>query len=188
MKLNICELNDGFAPYGRVVTGYPLSGLAQALEQVPLGQPLLYAPYEERFNAVEDATVCGDRFFGGLPYQWGHCSGQNARVAALRWHGGGQLCLGTADFVLLVAHRQEVADGVVPAACVRAFRVPAGVAVEIYDTTLRSLPCSYQGEPFRVLIGLYYATGSAFTVDGAQDDLLCARNTWQAALSEPVEV
>lgn len=191
MKMDICELNADFAPYGRVVAGYPFAGLMAALKRLPASENLVFAPHEERLYAAPDAEVCGERFFGGLPYQWGYCSGKNRRAAALRWHGGGQLCLGAEDFILLVARRQDLQDNALPASRVRAFRVPAGVAVELYDTTLRSLPCSCQGQPFRVLIGLYYATGSALALDGAldaQDALLCARNTWQVGLAEEIEV
>ena len=43
--------------------------------------------------------------------------------------------------VLLLARQEEIEDGVLDTEKVKAFRVPAGVLVEVYATTLHYAPC-----------------------------------------------
>ena len=49
--------------------------------------------------------------------------------------------LGTEDFVLLLARMEDIEDGKLDTAKVKAFRAPAGTLVEVYATTLHYAPC-----------------------------------------------
>ena len=61
---------------------------------------------------------------------------------------------GARDFILLVAHRWEIEDGKLDTACVKAFRVPAGTLVEVFNTTLHYTPCMVDDGGFQVMVAL----------------------------------
>ena len=79
--------------------------------------------------------------YGGMPVELGWCNGHNTKLNCLEYHRDSEFNLGTEDFVLLLARQEEIEDGVLDTAKVKAFRVPAGVLVEVYATTLHYAPC-----------------------------------------------
>ncbi|MCI8838785.1 MAG: DUF4867 family protein [Oscillospiraceae bacterium] len=74
---------------------------------------------------------------------------------------------------------------------VRAFRVPAGVLVEVYATTLHYAPChTDEAEGFRVAVALPRGTNEAKPAIKAiteEDQLLWARNKWLLAHEDSAE-
>ena len=92
--------------------------------------------------------------FGGRTAQLGWCNGHNTRLNCLEYHRASEFNLGTRDFILLLAKLDEVEGGVLDTACVKAFRAPAGVLVEVFATTLHYAPCMVDAEGFRVLVAL----------------------------------
>ena len=53
-----------------------------------------------------------------------------------------------------MAHRWEIEDGKLDTACVKAFRVPAGTLVEVFNTTLHYTPCMVDDGGFQVMVAL----------------------------------
>ena len=80
--------------------------------------------------------------YGGMPIQLGWCNGHNTKLNCLEYHRDSELNLGSRDFILLVAKREDMEDGRLDTAKVQAFHCPAGVLVEVYATTLHYAPCS----------------------------------------------
>ena len=82
-------------------------------------------------------------------------------------------------------------DGVLDTAKVKAFRVPAGVMVECYATTLHYAPCHADpNKGFRVLIALPWGTNTekpVISVRSWEDRLMTARNKWLLAHPESPE-
>ena len=76
-------------------------------------------------------------------------------------------------------------------ACVKAFRVPAGVLVEVYATTLHYAPCEVPEEDgFRVAVVLPKGTNTAkpvFEAKNDEDTWMTARNKWLLAHPESNE-
>ena len=95
------------------------------------------------------------------------------------------------DFILLIAKQDEIVDGKLDTAKVKAFKAPAGVLVECYATTLHYAPCSAKaGQGFRVLIGLPLNTNTDYRPGGGantMDAMLWARNKWLIAHPEASE-
>lgn len=69
------------------------------------------------------------------------CWGYNTKLNCLEYHRDSEVNAGETDFVLLLAKEDEIEDGRLDTAKVKAFRVPAGAAVEVYGTTLHYAPC-----------------------------------------------
>ena len=78
--------------------------------------------------------------FGGRPFQLGWCNGHNTRLNCPEYHRASEFNPGARDFILLVAHRWEIEDGKLDTACVKAFHVPAGKVVEVFNTTPTTRP------------------------------------------------
>ena len=115
----------------------------------------------------------------------GYCNGHNTKLNCLEFHRDSEFNLGTDDFILLLATLSDLEDGELDTAKVKAFKVPAGVMVEVYATTLHYAPCHADAKKgFRVMVALPDQTNTDFRPeDGANklDKTLWARNKWLLA-------
>ena len=183
--------DEAFRPYGRVVEGYPVEGILKALAETPCTDAVVYEPRIEALHQAENAEEIGTALFGGMPFQLGFCNGVNTKLNCLEWHRDSEFNLGTEDFILLIAKQEEIVDGKLDTAKVKAFKAPAGVLVECYATTLHYAPCSAKlGQGFRVLIGLPANTNTDYRPGGGanvMDAMLWARNKWLIAHPESSE-
>lgn len=182
-------LDPEFIPYGRVLDGYDTSELLRAMEQIPLPeQGTAYRPGIESLEACGIFRELEQRAYGGMPIQLGMCWGRNTKLNCLEYHRDSEFNIGTHDFILLLARRDEIEGGVLGTAKVKAFRVPAGAVLEVYATTLHFAPCHVDGETgFRVAVLLPLGTNTEKPVIEAQneeDRMLWARNKWLLAHPE----
>ncbi len=183
--------DPAFAPYGRVVEGYPVEGLLKALETLPCPEGVVYYPRRDELHNAPDAAAVGDALFGGMPYQFGCCNGHNTKLNCLEYHRDSEFNLGTEDFILLLAKMEDIVDDVLDTAKAKAFFVPKGVLVEVYATSLHYAPCHNDpGKGFRVLVGLPAETNTDYrpgTGGNTLDRTLWARNKWLLAHAESSE-
>ena len=126
-----------------------------------------------------------DRAYGGMPVQLGMCWGHNTKLNCLEYHRDSEVNVGTHDFVLLLGREQDIVGGKLHTDTVMAFRVPAGVAVEVYATTLHYAPCHTDAaDGFRVAVALPRGTNTPRpdAVPHCQEDnMLWACNKWLLA-------
>ena len=183
--------DEAFRPYGRVVEGYPVEGILKALAETPCTDAVVYEPRIEALHQAENAEEIGTALYGGMPFQFGFCNGVNTKLNCLEWHRDSEFNLGTEDFILLVAKQDDIVDGVLDTAKVKAFKVPAGVMVEVYATTLHYAPCHCDADKgFRVLVALPWLTNTDRPVMNnktPEDEILTARNKWLLAHPESSE-
>ena len=174
-----------FKPYGRIVEGYPVEGILEALRNTPCPEGVVYVAREDTLHAAPNAEEIGTALYGGMPFQLGYCNGHNTKLNCLEYHRDSEFNLGTEDFILLIARQDELEDGKLDTSKVKAFRVPAGVMVECYATTLHYAPCHADPEKgFRVMIGLPLNTNTDYRPGGGVNTLdrqLWARNKWLVA-------
>lgn len=182
----------GFAPYGKVLTGYDTKELLETLERVtPLPEGTDYVASQPELEALPIAEQLSSHAYGGMPIQLGWCNGHNTKLNCLEYHRDSELNCGTTDFVLLLAKLDDLKDGVLDTAKVRAFRVPAGVLVEIYASTLHYAPCNgASGQGFRVMVALPRGTNGPkpeITPVNDEDKRLWACNKWLLAHADSSE-
>ena len=191
MKIySVCD--PEFKPYGKVLEGYDTKELLEAMMKIDL--PASGVAYEPGIASLEACAVYADfrdRGFGGMPIQLGLCWGHNTKLNCLEYHRDSEINLGTHDFVLLLARQEEIIDVVLDTACVKAFRVPAGVPVEVYATSLHYAPCHVDAEAgFRVAVVLPKGTNTEkpdFAPASEEDKWMTARNKWLLAHPESSE-
>ena len=183
-----------FAPYGRVITGYETEckAVVEALtSSTPLPEGTGYVPEEPALQTLPESAVLGASLFGGMPFQMGWCNGHNTKLNCLEYHRDSEFNLGTGDFILLLAKQDEIVDGKLDTAKVKAFRVPAGTLVEVYATTLHYAPCHTDpAQGFKVLVALPKGTNTdkpAVAAKGGDDAYLWACNKWLLAHAESSE-
>lgn len=185
--------DPSFSKYGQVLTGYDLTGLLDTLERVtPVPEGTEYVPEQPELMALPVCGELSDRAYGGMPIQIGWCNGHNTKLNCLEYHRDSELNCGTEDFILLLARMDDIApDGTLDTGLVKAFRVPAGVLVEVYATTLHYAPCSAaKGAGFRVLVALPKGTNGPrpdIQVLNREDSMLWACNKWLLAHPESSE-
>ena len=180
-----------FRAYGRVVEGYPVKGLLDALAQTPLTDGVVYVPRDPLLHAAPGAQAIGEALYGGMPFQLGWCNGHNTKLNCLEFHRDSEFNLGTEDFILLLGLQGDIADGRLNTATVKAFRCPAGVLIEVYATSLHYAPCHTDpAKGFRVMVALPENTNTDYRPEGGanvMDRMLWARNKWLLAHAESAE-
>ena len=190
--MKIYSVNDPeFKPYGKVLEGYDTTALLDAMEKIAL--PAAGVAYEPGIDSLEACAVYADfrdRAYGGMPVQVGMCWGHNTKLNCLEYHRDSEINIGAEDFVLLLAKQNEIVDGVLDTACVKAFRAPKGAAVEVYATSLHYAPCQLSDAGFRVAVVLPKGTNTAkpdYAAQNDEDTWMTARNKWLLAHPESSE-
>ncbi len=182
-----------FAEYGKVMEGYDVQPILDALNSAtPLPDDVTYVPEEPAIQSLKIAEEIAPSLYGGLPAQFGFCNGHNTKLNCLEYHRDSEFNLGTEDFVLILAKEGQIKDGKLDTSLCKAFRVPAGVLVEVYGTSLHYAPCHTDpAKGFRVLVVLPKGTNCAKPegVGGKafEDQLLFAANKWLLAHPESSE-
>ena len=181
-----------FRSYGKLLEGYDTSELLAAMEKIPM--PENGTAYRPGIESLEDCAIfpeLRDRAYGGMPIQLGMCWGHNTKLNCLEYHRDSEVNIGTKDFILLLAKQDEIEDGVLDTAKVKAFRVPAGAAVEVWATTLHYAPCHTCPHcGFRVAVALPKDTNTdkpSFEPKSEEDRWMTARNKWLLAHPESKE-
>lgn len=192
--MTILPISDpAFASYGKVLEGYDTQDLLRTLEAAtPLPEGVEYVPSQPELESLPLTAQLSSNAYGGMPIQMGWCNGHNTKLNCLEYHRDSELNCGTEDFILLLARMEDIApDGTLDTGRVKAFRVPAGVLVEVYATTLHYAPCSAaKGAGFRVLVALPKGTNGPrpdIQVLNREDSMLWACNKWLLAHPESSE-
>lgn len=186
-------LDKAFCPYGQVVSGYEFNPLLAALrEKTPLPEKgVVYLPSVPELEQLPVFRQLADRYYGGMPIQIGCCNGRNDTLGCLEYHRDSEVDIAAQDCILLLARQEEITEGKLDTAHVRAFLLPAGTGVELYATTLHYAPCGRTPESgFQVVIVLPRGTNTekpAIEEKNAEDRLLFARNKWLIAHREAPE-
>ena len=180
-----------FKPYGKILDGFETKALLAAMKTIPM--PERGTAYEPSIPVLEESGIFADmqdRAYGGMPIEIGMCWGYNTKLNCLEYHRDSEINIGETDFILLLAKQEEIAGGKLDTAKVKAFRAPAGIAVEVYATTLHYAPCQTGENGFRVAVVLPRGTNEekpAFVPKSEEDRWLTARNKWLLAHPESGE-
>lgn len=180
-----------FAPYGKVLEGYDTAELVDAMLKIPFGEGVSYEPAIDSLEACAIFEELSVNAYGGMPVQLGMCWGHNTKLNCLEYHRDSEVNIGSHDFILLLALESDIKDGKLDTACVKAFKAPAGVAVEVYATALHYAPCHVnEADGFHTAVVLPKGTNTekpALTPKNEEDKWLWARNKWLLAHAETSE-
>ena len=182
-----------FKAYGQIVNGLDeaVEEILAVLNTTPLPENVGYVPTDPVLQELPAAVEISEHCFGGMPAQLGWCNGHNTKLNCLEYHRDSEFNLGTEDFVLILGLQAEIENGFFDTAKAKAFRVPKGVLVEVFATSLHYAPCHTDPDAgFRVLIALPWMTNTdkpALTIRTEEDTFMTARNKWLLAHPESDE-
>ena len=179
-----------FASYGRVVTGYDISGLVSYMEEnteIPENGNIYIAsvPELEAEPVVQDIQ---NGFYGELAIQVGYCNGRNNTYNGFEYHKGSEINIAVTDFMLVLGHVWEIRDNSYRVEDAKVFFVEKGTAVEMYQTTLHLSPCRVSDEGFKDIVILPRGTNTPLEHRSkaveAEGVLLLQKNKWVIAHAE----
>lgn len=173
--------DERFGKYGKVIEGIDFSGLVKAMEETPCPDDVVYVPGDEKLEALPVMKELAEITYEELPIQIGYCNGHNCMLNALEYHRSSEVNVAATDAVLMLGSQQDITkDFTYDTSKVEAFLVPAGVAVEVYATTLHYAPCGVDGAGFKVAIVLPKGTNLDLDREhkGGEDGHLTAKNKW----------
>ncbi len=188
--MKVLSIKDpAFRKYGREVTNVDFTELVEAMKKTPLPEGVIYEPSIPELEALPVMKALTDITYGETPIQIGYCNGHNVMLNALEYHRGSEINVAATDAILMLGLQQDIEDDFTyDTSKVEAFLVPAGVAVEVYATTLHYAPCSVDGKGFQVSIVLPRGTNyplaaphAKLNADGTapnEDALITATNKW----------
>lgn len=185
------RITDGtFCTYGRILD-LDVEGFTAVIKQRAAAAAgcVVYEPSVANFEALPLFAILQKEIYGGLPIEFGHCSGFNSRLDALEYHRSSEIDIAATDLVLMLGRQQDInyAENTYDTSKVEMFFVPAGTAVELYATTLHYAPCGMDGKEFRCGVVLPRGTNEVldFQFSGrGENRLLFARNKWLIAHEE----
>lgn len=180
--------DEEFKNYGQVIEGLDTAELCEKMKEIPMPEEsTAYEPAIEKLEACAIYKPFKDSVYGGMPIQIGMCWGHNMILEVEEYHRDSEINLGTSDFIALLGLRSDIVDGKVDASKIKAFRIPAGIAVEYYATALHYAPCQTDmKEGFRVAVVLPKGTNTdkpEYKAINKEDALLTARNKWIVELT-----
>lgn len=176
-----------FKAYGQIVTGYDTAELVEGLNKTTMpAEGVGYVPEEPILQNLPALQAITDKCYGGMPVELGWCNGHNTMLNCLEYHRDSEFNLGVDDFILILGLQAEIdEDGLYDTAKCKAFKVPAGVLVEVYATTLHYAPCHTDpAKGFKVMVALPYGTNTekpCFEATSREDTLMTAKNKWLLA-------
>jgi len=171
-----------FTNYGRILTEVDMTEMMEALKKTPCPEDgTIYVAGDPELEKLPAARQIQSKLYGELPVEVGYCNGHNTKLNALEYHRSSEINMGTGDFYLILGKQEDITKDYTydTKNCV-AFHVPAGVAVEVYATTLHYAPCNKGGRGFQVLVVLPKGTNTDLKNEHreGEDGHLTAVNKW----------
>lgn len=181
--------DEAFRKYGRVIDDYDFSEMIAVMKQMPWPEQRVYEPSVEALEACAVFKEIQERYYGGLPIQAGHTSGNNFILNALEYHRSSEVNVACHNGQILILGKQEdmEPDYTYDTAKAEAFYLPEGMAVEVYATTLHFAPWTAEGEGFKNIVILPKGTNLPLEIvpeKVGEDALLRAKNKWLLAHPE----
>ena len=185
--MEIKKVTDpSFKKYGKIIEGIDFSEILKNLEALPMpAEGVEYIPGVEALECTPATQIISESLYGGMPIQIGMCNGHNKALNAVEYHRDSEINVALYDMVLLIGELKDVTeDFKYDTSKIEAFLVPAGVAVEMYATTLHYAPCHVEDQGFKAVVVLPKGTNYDLTFKNSytkEDKLLTAVNKWLIA-------
>lgn len=172
--------------------GYDFSALIETLNtttEIP-AEGTVYVPSDPELEKLAVFEELRSGLFGGLAIELGYCNGTNSKLNCVEYHRGSELNVAADDIVLMLAERKDLSEKFeISSDKVKAFKVPAGTGVLLYETSMHYAPARPSGS-FRVAVGLPRGTNTEkpdIRIRCAEDKLLWANNKWLVAHKDTSE-
>ncbi len=186
--------DDEFKTFGNVIEGYDFSELIDYMKKetsIPENNNV-YVPSVEGLESLAAFDEIQNGFYGGMPIQIGYCNGRNTTYNGFEYHKGSEINVAVTDFMLVLGHTWQLESNRFEVGNETVFFVPAGTAIEMFQTTLHLSPCRTDDEGFKDIVVLPRGTNTPLESKPEpktlEDLLLLQKNKWVIAhpLREPL--
>lgn len=181
--------DEQFKPYGRVLDA-KLNCVIDYLKNntdVP-ADGNVYVPSVEDMERGEDFEWLRDVVYGGMPIQVGYCNGRNSTYNGFEYHKCSEVNVAATDFMLVLGRLDHIVDNKFYVGNEKVFYVPAGVAIEMFQTTLHLSPLKVRDEGFKAAVVLAKGTNTPLKAKPqdptGEAELLLMTNKWVIAHAE----
>lgn len=182
--------DPAFAPYGRVLEGCDFSRADEyMLEKTDIPESgNIYVPSVPELEESELKSDIENTLYGSMPVQIGFCNGRNMTYNGFEYHKCSEINYAVTPFMLVLGHVWDIRDNTYDIRSAQVFFVPAGTAIEMYQTTLHLSPCRVCDEGFKDIVILSRGTNTPLEYKKTNADpesvLLLQRNKWVIAHPE----
>jgi len=182
--------DPAFAPYGRVLEGCDFSRADEyMLEKTDIPESgNIYVPSVPELEESELKSDIENTLYGSMPVQIGFCNGRNTTYNGFEYHKCSEINYAVTPFMLVLGHVWDIRDNTYDIRSAQVFFVPAGTAIEMYQTTLHLSPCRVCDEGFKDIVILSRGTNTPLEYKKTNADpesvLLLRRNKWVIAHPE----
>ena len=182
--------DPAFAPYGRVLEGCDFSRADEyMLEKTDIPESgNIYVPSVPELEESELKSGIENTLYGSMPVQIGFCNGRNTTYNGFEYHKCSEINYAVTPFMLVLGHVWDIRDNTYDIRSAQVFFVPAGTAIEMYQTTLHLSPCRVCDEGFKDIVILSRGTNTPLEYKKTNADpesvLLLRRNKWVIAHPE----
>lgn len=182
--------DPAFAPYGRVIEGCDFSRADEyMLEKTDIPESgNIYVPSVPELEESELKSDIENTLYGSMPVQIGFCNGRNTTYNGFEYHKCSEINYAVTPFMLVLGHVWDIRDNTYDIRSAQVFFVPAGTAIEMYQTTLHLSPCRVCDEGFKDIVILSRGTNTPLEYKETNADpesvLLLRRNKWVIAHPE----
>lgn len=182
--------DPALAPYGRVIEGCDFSRADEyMLEKTDIPENgNVYVPSVPELEESELKSDIENTLYGSMPVQIGFCNGRNTTYNGFEYHKCSEINYAVTPFMLVLGHVWDIRDNTYDIRSAQVFFVPAGTAIEMYQTTLHLSPCRVCDEGFKDIVILSRGTNTPLEYKETNADpesvLLLRRNKWVIAHPE----
>lgn len=182
--------DPAFTPYGRVIEGCDFSRADEyMLEKTDIPENgNVYVPSVPELEESELKSDIENTLYGSMPVQIGFCNGRNTTYNGFEYHKCSEINYAVTPFMLVLGHVWDIRDNTYDIRSAQVFFVPAGTAIEMYQTTLHLSPCRVCDEGFKDIVILSRGTNTPLEYKETNADpesvLLLRRNKWVIAHPE----
>ncbi|MDO4338189.1 MAG: DUF4867 family protein [Eubacteriales bacterium] len=181
--MKIYDVYDAeFKDYGCVIEGYAAEQFLEVLAQRECPDGVVYKPSDKELEGLPAAKEIQETLCGRMPIQIGYTNGHCRKMNALEYHKSSEINVADQDIILFLALRQELDESFrMDTDKVKAFRVPRGVMVEIYATTMHYAPCQTTDAGYRCIVILPRGTNLPVKIQTeakGEHRLMTATNKW----------
>lgn len=182
--------DPAFAPYGRVIEGCDFSRADEyMLKKTDIPESgNIYVPSVPELEESELKSDIENTLYGSMPVQIGFCNGRNTTYNGFEYHKCSEINYAVTPFMLVLGHVWDIRDNTYDIRSAQVFFVPAGTAIEMYQTTLHLSPCRVCDEGFKDIVILSRGTNTPLEYKKTNADpesvLLLQRNKWVIAHPE----
>lgn len=172
--------NKSFIKYGKIITGYDFTEMIGYVEQkTPVPEEgNLCVNSVDSMESLDTAIKLKNSFFGEMDIQIGYCNGMNSKLNYLEYHKSSELLIAVTDLIIFLGRVQDINERQYESSKAAAFFIPEGAAVELYSTTIHSMPCRMEKSGFRTINVLPKGTNSNLREKIREDSQLHSKNKW----------